>query len=640
MVFGTQPSTNGLSWPLVLSSVPRDLQNDRPVFVRFPEWGRLFMERPLPFLCVYRQPLHWDPGTEGIVTTAPSYAHLPTLGPNGSLLPPAAQLIQRISELMRQRFERFLLLEVAARYAEEPQAPEDRQALTVHAAPEAPELVDALTTALHEEKAFSDNFEIVSTDPSRVVPLLFEAPDGTSPNAPSPDETLFWMRLEISPSYQRPTTGEVLPLVLRSVIRNLTRALRRACFTFVTQRTNLELKTPAEAGRRLLASAELDIDREVVSLCRAFDFLLDVTPTNTHQAWLEFEQNGFQREPRFRYRHITFDPSSFKRRLYNLRIEDVEDPDLAELFREHREELAQKLTLIEQRGTEDFVHGSLQLYGDVDDALLRLSEGLLAGLKPSLETSGQSTETIDAEQFAALARSEIQRYRDAHPAMAARVEISTSVDGLICAHGNLFVDARKTFSPHAANALIQHEVGTHLVTFYNGMAQPLQVLAIGLAGYEELQEGLAVIAEYLAGGLTARRLRLLAGRVFAVKSLTNGASFLETFRSLRERGFSGRNAFSIATRVFRGGGLTKDLIYLRGLVKLLEYFRRGKPIETLFVGKVAAHHTRLLCELEQRKLLRSAPLKPRFLQGGPAETRLRLLRNGLSVFDLIARRPS
>ena len=55
-------------------------------------------------------------------------------------------------------------------------------------------------------------------------------------------------------------------------------------------------------------------------------------------------------------------------------------------------------------------------------------------------------------------------------------------------------------------ALLQHEVGTHLVTHVNGSAQPIKVLGTGFAGYDETQEGLAVLAEIACGGLTAFRL--------------------------------------------------------------------------------------------------------------------------------------
>ena len=59
------------------------------------------------------------------------------------------------------------------------------------------------------------------------------------------------------------------------------------------------------------------------------------------------------------------------------------------------------------------------------------------------------------------------------------------------------------FRRGAATALLQHEIGTHVVTHVNGSRQPLRLLGAGLAGYDETQEGLAVFAEYLVGGLTA-----------------------------------------------------------------------------------------------------------------------------------------
>ena len=67
-----------------------------------------------------------------------------------------------------------------------------------------------------------------------------------------------------------------------------------------------------------------------------------------------------------------------------------------------------------------------------------------------------------------------------------------------------------------AEALLQHEVGTHLVTYFNGSSQPLRLLQVGLSGYDALQEGLAVLSEYLVGGLSEARMRTLAARVIAV----------------------------------------------------------------------------------------------------------------------------
>ena len=83
-----------------------------------------------------------------------------------------------------------------------------------------------------------------------------------------------------------------------------------------------------------------------------------------------------------------------------------------------------------------------------------------------------------------------------------------------------------------AHALLHHEVGTHLVTQANGSHQPIKVLGVGLAGYDETQEGLAVLAEIACGGLTAFRLRQLASRVVTVHRLVGGATFAEAHEAL------------------------------------------------------------------------------------------------------------
>jgi uncharacterized protein (TIGR02421 family) len=172
---------------------------------------------------------------------------------------------------------------------------------------------------------------------------------------------------------------------------------------------------------------------------------------------------------------------------------------------------------------------------------------------------------------------------------------------LIVEGGHLFVGSQLSLELSRAQALIQHEVGTHLVTFYNGLAQPLHHLSAGFAGYEALQEGLAVLAEYLVGGLTPGRLRLIASRVVAVQRLLEGASFVDTFRELNhELGLGPQAAFVVCMRVYRSGGLTKDAIYLRGLEDVLRYLARAGQLELLFVGKIAIRHLPLVRELYER----------------------------------------
>jgi uncharacterized protein (TIGR02421 family) len=144
------------------------------------------------------------------------------------------------------------------------------------------------------------------------------------------------------------------------------------------------------------------------------------------------------------------------------------------------------------------------------------------------------------------------------------------------------------------------------------------------------------LGEFLSGGLTPSRLRTLAARVVAVRMLVDGASFVDVFRELHQGiGFQQEAAFTITTRVFRGGGLTKDAVYLRGLLRILEYLRSKGTLEVLFVGKIAAHHVRMIRELQARNVLVPPPVLPRYLKTPEAEKRLERVRRGLSVFDLL-----
>jgi uncharacterized protein (TIGR02421 family) len=178
-----------------------------------------------------------------------------------------------------------------------------------------------------------------------------------------------------------------------------------------------------------------------------------------------------------------------------------------------------------------------------------------------------------------------------------------------------------------------------VLTYHNGRAQRFRLLASGLAGYDSLQEGLAVLAEYLVGGLNAPRLRLLAGRVVAARCLVDGASFVDTFRVLHhEHGFAGRIAFTITVRTHRSGGLTKDAVYLRGLRQILEYLARGGELAPLYVGKIAVEHISIIRELTWRGVLLPPPMTPRYLDDPDAQARLIDLRQGRTVVDLLQRR--
>lgn len=445
--------------------------------------------------------------------------------------------------------------------------------------------------------------------------------------------------VEVSSFYINPETGDSFPLMLRRLVDGFSKALRKTFYEFIRIQTKLPVRHYQMLGQRMVSESTWHIDESLAGIDDRFRFLLLVTPINISGAWRQFRESRFETIPEFHYRLMPLDPDVVKRDLYNIPVEQVEDPALSRLFRDKRHELDKILTLLGDRGKPDFILGSLQLYGRTDPSLLSISEGLLASVPPARpgeeQTMGPGS-LMSPGEFAERARREISFYREQFPDIAAEVRVQDDIAGMIVSGGILYIGSDARIERESAEALIQHEVGTHILTYYNGRAQPLKQLYCGVPGYEELQEGLAVLSEYLVGGLTPSRLRLLAGRVMAVQSMVQGADFIETFRLLhRSYRFDEFEAFTTSMRVYRGGGLTKDAIYLKGLVHLLDWLREGRSLEPLLIGKIHEDYIPLMEELLHRKVLRPVPIRPRYLADHAALSRLEELKSGKSVMNLV-----
>jgi uncharacterized protein (TIGR02421 family) len=171
------------------------------------------------------------------------------------------------------------------------------------------------------------------------------------------------------------------------------------------------------------------------------------------------------------------------------------------------------------------------------------------------------------------------------------------------------------FTRKELSQLIHHEAFIHIATSLNGRSQrDLVILGAGHPGTTRTQEGLAVFAEYITGSLDLGRLRRLADRVFAIQQAIDGANFLEIYRYFLERNNDRESAFEGARRVFRGapleGGypLTKDIVYLDGLVRVHNFLRaavgagRSDMLRLLFCGKLDLEDLPALSRLARMRL--------------------------------------
>jgi uncharacterized protein (TIGR02421 family) len=385
---------------------------------------------------------------------------------------------------------------------------------------------------------------------------------------------------------------------------------------------------------RELRPSDLAIDRELADTASSVRFLLEVTPVNLIEARRSFLSDGTT--PEFVYGPLADDPVVTETRLEAIAIDSVEDVALAQILTSKRRELELQLQMLRSRGTEQFLELSLQLYGPVSPALLGEAEALLAQVPTPQRESG---ERIDAATFARLAEAELDLYRAVRADLAAHVEVRDDSSGVMVSNGDLLIAPTAVVPSQRVRALLQHEIGTHIVTHVNGSCQPLRLLGAGLAGYDETQEGLAVLAEYLAGGLTARRLRQLAARVVAVHQMSTGESFPTVLGNLVESGVSRREAFTITMRVFRSGGLTKDAVYLRGLRDVIAYVGAGGDLDVLWLGKMALSDVPSIVALRERGVLVDPVLLPRYLAEPQAQARLSRITALTIPLDLIGAAP-
>jgi uncharacterized protein (TIGR02421 family) len=548
-----------------------------------------------------------------------------------------SHLILTIAETQAQLFGSFLIIELwtsAIRQNSFIDPNLNRPEFQIITSPTRPptHTVEALEEALKRIKVnrMSSKVEIIyhkNRNPSRFAPLI--------PSIEARKLNGFVVGLQVGAMYRREDTGEIFPLAFRKLHLGLSSALKIAAFTFARRQTSMRPKHFQALGKRALVKAVREIDRQLAEIDSMFNFLLLVTPVNVDQAWNQFEKYRFEKLPVFYYRLRPVDPAMLKRKLYTVPIERIEDPVIANMLRDKRVEINRKLTMLEDRNLPQFFYGSLQLYGGISSELRTLAEEMIRQISPH-SRNGKQKDLINAESFAKRAENEFEYYRQLYPSFASKVELRDDIVGLMVVSGNLLISRNTKISSARVEALIQHEIGTHVLTYYNGKAQPFRQLYCGLPGYDELQEGLAVLAEYFVGGLSRVRLRLLAGRVIGSQLMIDNASFIETFRELNNTyGFNKRTSFTITARTYRGGGLTKDAVYLRGLVQLLTYLKGGGEIEPLFVGKIALEQVPVIQELQWRSVLQTPPLRPRYLSNMEISKKMSILRKINTVLDLV-----
>ena len=325
------------------------------------------------------------------------------------------------------------------------------------------------------------------------------------------------------------------------------------------------------------------IDEAIVEQDQQIKLLYHLKPLN-----LEAERKGFFEgvieNPQFVYPELKFDPYQLRERLDSL---EMEDSILGGLFQRKRQEVLEKIDLLEHRGTSHFGNKSVALFGEAtellkDDALNYLAE------RPASFPEEKATISADRAQKAFE-----QFFKDSGLSHWRVKQKKEMVSDCVAGKKNtFFIREDVKFTETRLKMVIAHELETHVFTAENGKLQPYYVFQRGTGGYLTTQEGLAIYNQEKAVDHVTEKHFWNAALVVAIHKAQDG-SFREVYECMKELGYNDEKSFQFALKSKRGledtsqpGAFTKDLIYFRGKRMVETFVEDGGDLKRLYIGKI------------------------------------------------------
>lgn len=344
-----------------------------------------------------------------------------------------------------------------------------------------------------------------------------------------------------------------------------------------------------------------EIDANLNRLVKKIELLPYVNPLNIEQEKKQFYSAKYNYEPVFNYPKIKFNGYKLHRLFFSQRLERIEDADIRQLYEDIIYTYSGLIECIETVGQgKKFYYNSLKNFGtptekDIENArfILRFDDS---------EFDEELLPMYNVDEADAYFKTFSERYDFKYT-----IKYSNNISAAAMVLNNsqtLLLRKNHKFSKNQLKVLTNHEVGVHMVTSFNALKQPLKIFFNGIPNNTETQEGLAVYSEYMSGCLTLKRLKELSYRVIAVDSLAKGYTFSATFDLLFNQYKLPRDAaFSITQRVHRGGGFTKDHVYLSGLIKIYNYAQQGGDLKPLLIGKMAFEYLDVVQKMKDMGLV-------------------------------------
>ncbi|MBD3330293.1 DUF1704 domain-containing protein [Candidatus Peregrinibacteria bacterium] len=341
------------------------------------------------------------------------------------------------------------------------------------------------------------------------------------------------------------------------------------------------------------------IDNMLSNVDNKIKLLYHLRPLNLESEKKKFFKNK-NYNPNLEYPALKFNPMDLIDALNKIK---PDDSPLGIIYNEKKKEILNKIKLLESINEEDFTKYSIKLFGepsekDVSNCIDFIKTIDFKNIKKHKKLYN-SNDALKA----------FNKVFDKYDLPNWKVKIKENMVANCVAGKNnrLFVREGAEFDRDRIEALIVHEIETHILTAENGKMQPYEIFKRGTANYLKTQEGLAMYnVEKQRHEPFFKNYKAL-GHVVAISTSLKG-SFSDAYKALRELGIPKEQAFRSALKSKRGyydtsqpGAFTKDFIYYKGYMEIKKYFDEGGDIKMLYIGKISIDDIEIIKKIRELK---------------------------------------
>jgi uncharacterized protein (TIGR02421 family) len=411
------------------------------------------------------------------------------------------------------------------------------------------------------------------------------------------DNTLV-LPTEVKKIFMDEVNGDVYPLVLEELKAGFKSAISETAAFFVRRYGKKKKTQKADVLSSTISPEVLALDKKLYALCKTVETLNFINPINLVAQRNKFLNKNNYVSPSFNYKQLDINPYKFREQLYKLPVEDVNDADIQQLYRHVIDNLASKIDLLTTIGTEDFVYNSLKYYGEPSSTDIANARFLL---HLNSNHHNNDSKMLNADEAIQYFKEQAQAW-----GLNCRIEKSSKVVAKAMVNNEkalLLINKTAFFTEKELHAFAYHELGIHMLTTINAKKHALKVFSLGLTGNTHTQEGVALYSEYCSGSLTIQRMKTIALRVIAVQYMLEHGDFVKTYHALMNEFELDKDfAFTLTTRVYRGGGFTKDYLYLKGFRDIIN-LAKVSSIDNLLIGKTGLLDFEITNEIVARGMI-------------------------------------